>query len=534
MNDQNQIKRCAIYTRKSTDEGLDMKFNSLDAQWESCSSYIRSMSGLGWRLIEKHYDDGGFSGGNTQRPALTELLKDIENDMIDIVVVYKIDRFSRKLTDFVTLFKTFEQHHVSFVSVTQQIDTSSAMGRMMLNVLMSFAQFEREQSADRVRDKMYATKKKGMWVGGSRPYGYKIVDKQLKIDPMEAPAVQMAFERYAATGSSFQVANELNASSYKRPEGCVWVSRHVMKILKNPLYIGKVVYQRTGEVFDGIHDPLISQERYDYVNEMIKKRGGGPRKGREPMFSPLTGLLRCGKCGRAMVPTTSRCKPGTLKRYFYYRCSRRTKGYDVKCDTPIMPADVIERIVREKLNPVLNSEPVVNAVAGPLPDARAEYAVMIANGPAFWDAMEPSERVKLFKTLVKEVKVFADHIEIVFTFDKAVLSVPVEQKRNQGRLCLRVDGDVDGEEMVVDRTMRQAKGWVDGLVSGVYPSKKDLSRSIGVHSSTISRLTRLCFLSPTIIEGLATGKFTHLSINKMIPVTTPIWSEQHALLGIEG
>lgn len=222
MNDQNQIKRCAIYTRKSTDEGLDMKFNSLDAQWESCSSYIRSMSGLGWRLIEKHYDDGGFSGGNTQRPALTELLKDIENDMIDIVVVYKIDRFSRKLTDFVTLFKTFEQHHVSFVSVTQQIDTSSAMGRMMLNVLMSFAQFEREQSADRVRDKMYATKKKGMWVGGSRPYGYKIVDKQLKIDPMEAPAVQMAFERYAATGSSFQVANELNASSYKRPEGCVW------------------------------------------------------------------------------------------------------------------------------------------------------------------------------------------------------------------------------------------------------------------------------------------------------------------------
>jgi len=234
-----------------------------------------------------------------------------------------------------------------------------------------------------------------------------------------------------------------------------------------------------------------------------------------------------------MAPSTSKCKTGTLKRYFYYRCSRKAKGYCKDCDTPTMPSDVLECIVRDALNPILNSEAVVNAVAGPLSEARAAYAAMIADGPAFWDAMEPAERIKFFRTLVKTVTVFVDHIEIAFTFDKEVMTVPLEVKRNQGRLCVKIEGADDTEDMMVDRTMRQAKSWVDGLVEGVYPSKKELSRALGIQSSKVSRVTRLCFLSPMIIEGLATGRFPKLSVTKMVEVSTPIWEDQHKELGID-
>ncbi len=214
-----KTKRCAVYTRKSTDEGLDSAFNSLDAQYDACSAYVRSQIGMGWRLVEKKYDDGGYSGGTMKRPALAELLKDIESGLVDVVVVYKIDRLSRSLCDFTDLSKLFERHGVSFVSVTQQIDTSNAAGRMMLNILMSFAQFERAMTADRIRDKIYASRKRGMWTGGPTPYGYRLVDEQLKVDPDAADAVRMMFRRYAATGSSLQVARELNESSCRRADG---------------------------------------------------------------------------------------------------------------------------------------------------------------------------------------------------------------------------------------------------------------------------------------------------------------------------
>lgn len=205
-----ETRRCAIYTRKSTEEGLEQKFNSLDAQFAACSAYIQSQVGSGWTLVPNHYDDGGYSGGNTKRPALQRLMADIEADRVDIVVVYKIDRLSRSLVDFADLFRTFEKHGVSFVSITQQIDTSNAAGRMMLNVLMSFAQFEREMSSDRIRDKIYETRKRGMWTGGMTPYGYKVVNKQLIVDEETGPILKEIFARYAATSSTRTVARELN------------------------------------------------------------------------------------------------------------------------------------------------------------------------------------------------------------------------------------------------------------------------------------------------------------------------------------
>ena len=537
----NQIKRCAVYTRKSTDEGLEQKFNSLDAQRESCAAYIRSMESLGWRLVEKNYDDGGYTGGNTERPALRSLMKDIENGEIDIVVVYKLDRLSRKLTDFVTLFKVFEAHEVSFVSVTQQIDTSSAMGRMMLNILMSFAQFEREQSADRVRDKVYATKKKGLWTGGNRPYGYMIVDKQLRVDAAEAPGVRMMFERYLATGSSFQVASELNRSSYRRADGGVWISRHVMQVLVNPLYIGKVRYRKTGETFDGAHDAIVDADMFARVNAMIAERGaergvagrpkGKPGASSEPFASPLLGLLRCGVCGGAMTTAASRCKPGTLKRYYYYRCMNKTKGR-TDCDIPNMAADVMERLVRDALMPFLNTEAVVDAVAGASPSDRAEYASMIADGDGLWNAMIPAERLRLFTLLVKEIRVFADHMEISFTFDPAVRVVRFDVRRDNGRVCVQTGNAKEGETLCVERALRQAHAWVDDLSSGRHQTRRDLGRAIGVHPATVTRFIHFDFLSPRIVEAIMRGELPEISITQLSAVKSPIWSEQEKALGI--
>ena len=264
-----ETKWCAVYTRKSTHEGLDSAFNSLDAQYDACSAYVKSQVGMGWRLVEKKYDDGGYSGGTMNRPALTELLKDIEAGQINVVVVYKIDRLSRSLCDFTDLSKLFERHGVSFVSVTQQIDTSNAAGRMMLNILMSFAQFEREMTADRIRDKIYASRKRGMWTGGPTPYGYTLVDKQLKVDPDAAEAVRMMFRRYVATGSSLQVARELNESSYKRADGQLWHPRMVLAVLKCRVYTGKLAVKRTGEVFDGIHEAIIDDALFQTVQKAL-------------------------------------------------------------------------------------------------------------------------------------------------------------------------------------------------------------------------------------------------------------------------
>ena len=351
MQKQQQTVRCAVYTRKSTDERLDMAFNSLDAQFESCAAYIKSQQGRGWRLVDKRYDDGGYSGGNLRRPALSELLKDIADGKVDVVVVYKIDRLSRSLTDFGEISRIFKQHGVSFVSVTQQIDTSSASGRMMQNILMSFAQFEREISADRVRDKLYQSRKLGLWTGGPTPYGYKVEDKRLVLDAATAPAVQFAFKRYAATASCLQVARELNNSQYKRPPGqdgeaIPWNTSHVWTILRNRIYIGKLPVKRTGEEFDGVHEPLVDEELFCKVQRLMdSNRRVDAKAKRQSVLSPLKGILHCGTCGGAMTPVFSNYKGVKNRRYIYYRCSKDAKQSEHVCPIRNIAADVVEKFV---------------------------------------------------------------------------------------------------------------------------------------------------------------------------------------------
>src|SRR5215831_6343038 len=263
-------KRCAVYTRKSSEEGLEQEFNSLAAQREACEAYIRSQQHEGWVLARTHYDDGGFSGGNIERPALQQLLADIRAGRIDIVVVYKVDRLTRSLADFARLVEIFDGQGVSFVSVTQQFNTTSSMGRRLtLNVLLSFAQFEREVTGERIRDKIAASKKKGLWMGGNPPLGYRVSDRALVIDPAEAETVRRIFALYREHGCVRRVKDaERRATANGAERGGAPFSRgHLYRVLSNPIYTGRIAHK--GQLYPGQHPALIDEETWAAVRDQL-------------------------------------------------------------------------------------------------------------------------------------------------------------------------------------------------------------------------------------------------------------------------
>ncbi|MBF0418157.1 MAG: recombinase family protein, partial [Magnetococcales bacterium] len=259
--------RCAIYTRKSTEDGLDMEFNSLDAQRESCEAYIVSQKSEGWFLVLDRYDDGGFSGGNMERPALKRLMSDIEAGRVNVVVVYKIDRLTRSLMDFGKLVEVFERHGVTFVSVTQSFNTTTSMGRLTLNILLSFSQFERELSAERIRDKFAASKRKGMWMGGHPPLGYDVKDRKLVINAAEAETVRWIFQRFVESRSATQIVKELAAKGVASKNGNRMDRPSVYRLLKNQYFIGEIAHK--GEVYAGEHEPIIDREIWDQVHAIM-------------------------------------------------------------------------------------------------------------------------------------------------------------------------------------------------------------------------------------------------------------------------
>ena len=349
--------RCAIYTRKSTEEGLEQEFNSLDAQREAGEAYICSQSGEGWTLIETRYDDGGYTGGNTERPALQRLMADIEAGMIDVVVVYKVDRLSRSLLDFAQLVNTFETHHVSFVSVTQQFNSATIMGRLVLNVLLSFAQFEREIISERTRDKIAATRRKGKWTGGHPLLGYDVdpVRFQLVVNPDEAERVRQIFTLYLEHESLLPVVEELHRRNWvgkrwvtrKGPErgGQPFTRTSLYRLLTNVVYTGKVRYK--SEIHDGEHSAIVDSDRFHRVQTILHRNGstGGARV-RNSFGSLLKGLLRCTPCDCAMTPThTTR----SGRRYRYYLCSHAQKMGWTTCPSKSLPAAAIEAFVVERI-----------------------------------------------------------------------------------------------------------------------------------------------------------------------------------------
>lgn len=353
--------RCAIYTRKSTEEGLEQEYNSLDAQRDAGENYIKSQAAEGWIALVEQYDDGGFTGGNMDRPALKQLIADIEARKIDAVVVYKVDRLSRSLLDFAKMMQVFERHNVSFISVTQSLNTSNSMGRLMLNVLLSFAQFEREVTGERIRDKIAATRRKGMWTGGWPILGYDVdpVSKKLIVNPVESGRVKTIFKLYLERGSMLPVVEELAKRGWRNKQwqtrqagvrgGLVFTRTSLYKLLTNVVYVGKVKYKK--EIHSGEHEGIIDPAIWQQVQALLERNG---RAGGAPIHNKygamLKGLIRCTPCDCAMTPTISTRK--NQKRYRYYVCQSAQKiGYKT-CPSRSIPAGQIEELVVTQLKKI--------------------------------------------------------------------------------------------------------------------------------------------------------------------------------------
>ncbi|MFA7184742.1 MAG: recombinase family protein [Victivallales bacterium] len=356
-----KIKRCVIYTRKSTEKGLEEEYNSLDAQRESAENFIKSQKHNGWQLLPAHYDDGGYSGGTTERPALKRLMEDIKAGGIDILVIYKMDRLSRSLLDFMNLAEFFEQHNVSFVSVTQDINTSTSSGRMMLNILMAFGQYEREIIGERILDSVAGKKRRGKYCGGGPMLGYDVDDKRLVINQKEAKVIREIFKLYAKFGSGHEVARIMNekgartkswtSQSGKFHPGAKLTPKTLYRMLSNPLYIGMVPHKEN--TYPGEQDAIIDRVLWDQVQSLLQEnRPLKPGTKINPIDSPFKGLLVCGYCGGSFGITYTKKKN---RRYMYYICIKDNNRAEHECPLRRFAAGAIDKIILQQLSRIFKS-----------------------------------------------------------------------------------------------------------------------------------------------------------------------------------
>jgi DNA invertase Pin-like site-specific DNA recombinase len=399
--------RCAVYTRKSTDEGLDKEFNTLDAQREACEAYVASQRAEGWVLVRDRYDDGGFSGGTLERPALRRLLADIEAGLVDVIVVYKIDRLSRSLMDFAKLVETMEAHRVTFVSVTQSFNTTTSMGRLTLNILLSFAQFEREVIGERIRDKVAASKARGMWMGGKVPLGYDVANRKLVINEAEAVRVRRVFELFVDTGSGVETVRRLQAEGIAAKSGRPLNKGDVYKILNLRTYIGEVTHK--GNVYRGEHEAIVPRELWERAHTILQV-SPRQRAARNRKHAPalLKGLIY-GVDGRALSPTHCR-KGGRL--YRYYVAQRVLKG-DAAGDESIVrrvSAAEIEGAVISQVRALLCQPEIVVgtwlAARVEAPGLReGEVRDALYQLDPLWGELFPAEQARIVHALVERVVV---------------------------------------------------------------------------------------------------------------------------------
>ena len=417
--------RCAVYTRKSSEEGLEQEFNSLDAQREACEAYIASQRSEGWALVREHYDDGGISGGTLDRPALQRLLSDIDEGLVDVVVVYKIDRLSRSLMDFSKLVEVFDRNNVTFVSVTQSFNTTTSMGRLTLNILLSFAQFEREVTAERIRDKVKASRMKGIFMGGNPPYGYKPKDRKLVIDEEEARNVRWIFSRFLEIGSATELAREATRRGIHTPRGNAMSKNFLYRILNNRVYIGEAVHKGTG--YAGEHHRLIDQKTWDRVHAILQE---SPRvranNTRTETPALLKGLLY-GEDGAAFSPTHTR-KGDRL--YRYYISQTVLKHGAGKCPVARVPAAELEAAVIDQIRGMLRAPEVVVAswrAAQPECEGLQEDEVReaLAALDPLWAELFPAEQARIIQLLIERVDIGTNGLKLRFR-DKGLAQMVAE------------------------------------------------------------------------------------------------------------
>ena len=545
--------RCAIYTRKSSDEGLDQEFNSLDAQYEACTNYIASQRHEGWRLVKERYDDGGVSGGTLDRPSLERLLADIESGRIQMIVVYKIDRLTRSLADFAKLVERLEVANCSFVSVTQAFNTSSSMGRLTLNVLLSFAQFEREVTAERIRDKIAASKKKGLWMGGVCPLGYDMdpdpQSRTIVVNQDEAARVKTLFELYDQHGCLRSVEREAlklklrsKKQTYKtgRVAGDKPFSRgQIYHILRNPIYLGLIRHK--GQTWPGQHEAIIDQGLWDRVQEKLiaasqRKRGGSSSEAQ----AILTGKL-FDETGDRLTPTST-IRRGRKLRYYV---SNRLISGGVDPSGLRLPAPRLEKQIARILadhieaqanNYALITSPELHEAKPVQKQAKVIFTNLRSDGLVqYRDLIESIElqskilRVNLdVDGLAKELEVNSKELSselIRFEVDWKLKRRGVENKVFIGEAKPEPD-------QTLIRMLARAHQWVQDMKAGLSPGV--IAKKQGVSAGYIRTRSRLAFLSPEIQRSIVKGTFpSEFTLNRIVSMKIPRdWGQQNTLFSI--
>jgi len=511
--------RCAIYTRVSTDHGLEQEFNSLDAQREASEAYIKSQAHEGWRLLPDQYNDGGYSGGSLDRPAVQNLLAAVRERRIDIIVVYKVDRLTRSLADFARLVELFDEHGVSFVSVTQSFNTTSSMGRLTLNVLLSFAQFEREVTGERIRDKIAASKRKGLWMGGQVPLGYRAQDRSLAVVTDHAEVIRSLFRRYLELGSVVRLKATLDARNETSPirlngkgresGGCLFSRGHLYKILSNPVYIGQIVHK--GQAHPGQHESIIPQELWQQVQTRLAQQAIRRTASRSSSEALLTGKL-FDEAGHVMSPSwTSK----GARRWRYYVAQAASQQQHDQNDT-----------LRRVSAPVIENT-VTQAVAALAPDGRLDAAAIRALLHRV--TVEPS-------SLVIETSV-TDEAGNPRTIRVPWLARP--PKPMSDILFSERDDDSTIRPMRVEahgrlvQALGKAHHWLDELQKGRVADTQTLAEREGCSERSIRLTLSLAFVAPDIIQTALDRKLPRgfgLSRLTGLPMD---WAEQRRVLGLE-
>jgi site-specific DNA recombinase len=544
--------RCAIYTRKSTEEGLEQEFNSLDAQREACESYIQSQRGQGWVAMKKRYDDGGLSGGTMDRPALQSLLADIENRKVDLIVVYKVDRLTRSLMDFSKIIENLDARDVSFVSVTQQFNTANSMGRLTLNVLLSFAQFEREVTAERIRDKIAASKKKGMWMGGLSPLGYDAVDKKLVVNKDEAKVIRTLFDLYLELGSVRKLKLEADRQglatkkrkSEERCSGGLPFSRgHLYQLLHNPVYIGEVAHK--GKTYPGQHNAIVDRKTWDTVQKMLDDQSPARTSPTNTKQQCLLTGLAFDEQGDRLSPSHSR-KDG--RRYRYYISNRLMQGGD-KSNGWRIPADQLERAVLQELCRFLEDGiQVVNALYGSdaAPD-KVQTAVRTASnvskkiGKDHTQARQLIERVDIDGSQLRIKVLISCLSECIEDADatcdgSVILEMPITFGRRgvESKIILPRTSSASLPDSGLIDLVSNSYQWAQRIFKREVFTVREIAQKDDVDEGDVSRFLPLAFLAPDIVEAILRGKqpmkLTPEKLKRLRNLPKS-WKEQRELLG---
>lgn len=538
---------CAIYTRKSTEEGLEQDFNSLDAQREACAAFIASQKHEGWKAISESYDDGGFSGGNTNRPALQQLMADIKAGKVNTIVVYKIDRLTRSLADFAKMVEVFDQHKVSFVSVTQQFNTTTSMGRLTLNVLLSFAQFEREVTGERIRDKIAASKAKGMWMGGTIPLGYTVVEKRLEPEPEEVPIIQHIFKQYLALESIPQLRSEMAQSGYLSRSGKRFSIGILANILTNPVYIGQTRHR--DKVFQGQHTAIVGLDVWEQVQKLRRtSRLRHTHRVRAKESSLLAGKLLDAE-GHPMSSGHSN-KNG--RRYRYYVSQGLLQDTIQNPETVCrIPAGEIEQHVELQLKHIFTDDGQLLKILPTATLAQRTQAQHIAKN---WSTMSRTDRHILTRQILKTVRLTAAAVEIdigveslcallcgenpeIPSANVVTLMLPVHIKPVAGGATYILGPTGKSPSRLPDDTLVQAIAkahyWNHLLVSGQIASQKDLIATHKLDPRHFRRMLPLAWLAPDIVQAILAGRHPEgLTLADLYKIHPWDWVQQCKSLGV--